>query len=272
MEVDILSKYKKAMVASLSKTFDKHEAQSITDYYFDGKVVLEDSLSEIKIEEDINRINSGEPIQYVTGLSFFYGYHFLLNHQVLIPRPETEELVYWIEKDCKPKHGLDILDIGCGSGCILLSLMLKLNAAKGTGWDISEDALKNTEENASKYNLDVSLEKFDVLNDDMNSLRNKYDVVVCNPPYILKSEVDRMGENVVRYEPHEALFVDDANPLIFYQKVISNLPNLLSQNGCAYFETSDLYHESMELFLKDTDYKFEFKKDMQGNWRMLKVW
>ena len=264
--------YHKKLVETLSSLHGLSEAESMAGYYFDAKKALGKEIDASLFDEELKRLQKGEPVQYVTGLSFFYGYEFFLNNEVLIPRAETEELVYWAISDFKNKNELNVLDIGSGSGCILATALLELEEAKGEAWDISHEALDCANSNIEKYQLSAQTKLKDVLNLNWENQDRLFDIVFCNPPYILESEVKRMDSHVHGYEPHIALFVDGEDPLVFYKQIIRNLNSILKSDGAVYFETSDLYHDELEAFIKSTRYSFEFKRDMQGKWRMLKIW
>jgi len=244
------------------------EKTSIISYYlecYDG--------DETRLNEDIVRLNKGEPVQYVCGYSFFYGFQFHVGPGVLIPRPETEELVYWIETDHKSSLQLRFLDIGCGSGCISVSLLNKLDVARAFAVDISKRALDLTQVNARKYEQELVCLKWNVLESSPLPDFLDLDIVVCNPPYILDSERSRMDDSVLSYEPGEALFVDGEDPLIFYKRVLEmfSVPGV-NPSLQIYFETSDKYHEALEKLCHALMWNYEFRKDLQGNWRMLKCW
>lgn len=264
-------KYKGILELTLKPIYGKSEAASMALYYIDAMKVLGKSISDAQFAEDMHELKCGVPIQYVVGLSFFYGYEFYLNNSVLIPRAETEELVYWAVSDHKNSQAISILDIGSGSGCILISSLLELTSSKGSAWDISPKAIECIKSNSKKYNVDVKAEKVDVLKYNWDIHNEKYDVVFCNPPYILNKERQRMGENVLAHEPSIALFVEGNDPLIFYKQIINSLSHILKESGSIYFETSDLYHEELEEFVSLKQLKYEFRKDMQGAWRMLKI-
>jgi release factor glutamine methyltransferase len=190
----------------------------------------------------------------------------------LIPRPETEELVHWIVSDHrKAPPGLNILDIGAGSGCIVLSLLKALPDSRGTALDIEPAALEVVQDNANIHGVDIDNLRADILDDTQWNQLGSYDVVVCNPPYIMHSEKDRMGAEVLQYEPHSALFVSNADPLQFYRKIMDNVGDKINLGGALYFETSDLYHDELNALLASRSWQYEFRKDMQGAWRMLKV-
>jgi release factor glutamine methyltransferase len=148
---------------------------------------------------------------------------------------------------------------------------LELNISLGVAWDISPKAIECIHSNAKKYNVNANAKLIDVLKYKWEDQDEKFDIVFCNPPYILQDENERMGKNVLAHEPYVALFVEGSDPLIFYKTIIDNISHIIKASGAIYFETSDLYHEELESYLIERKLKHEFRKDMQGAWRMLKV-
>ena len=189
--------------------------------------VLADKIISIRTEDEekfnraIRQIKNNEPIQYITGKADFYGLEFKVNPSVLIPRPETEELVDLIINENKVQQkGLNLLDIGTGSGCIAICLAKELNQAKVSAIDISKDALKTAKENAVLNATLVNFIEYDILKYPLNPFPiSEFDIIVSNPPYITQSEKTQMQNNVLDYEPHLALFVEDTSALIFYEKI-----------------------------------------------------
>ncbi len=220
-----------------------------------------------KLNEIIARLKNYEPIQYILGKTEFFGLSFSVNSSVLIPRPETEELVEWIISNHADLSG-NILDIGTGSGCIAISLVKHIHNAKVSAWDISADALAVAKENAKKNNVNVTFEKVDILN--CNFSDKKWDIIVSNPPYITESEKQKMEENVLNFEPHQALFVEDNNPLVFYNKIADFALQNLASNGSLYFEINRAKGEEIERMLKEKGLSHvELKKDISQNQRMV---
>ncbi len=254
--------------SALKDIYADREIENITRYYMDCQL----GSPEADMLDDISKLKAGMPIQYVTKTSFFYGFQYFIDQGVLIPRPETEELVHWVEQDHKGEADLKILDIGTGSGCILLSLVQKLSTAEALGIDISNEAQMVFEKNVEYLGLNADFSLLDVFDDAaVAKLDQDCDIIVSNPPYILSEEKTRMMTSVIKHEPQKALFVDGKDPLIFYKRIISLLPRLLKADGKAYLETSDLYHDELESVVIDSGMDYEFRKDMQGQWRMLKV-
>lgn len=181
----------------------------------------------------VERLKRHEPIQYILEETEFFGLPFYVNENVLIPRPETEELVELILKE-NNKTGLSILDIGTGSGAIAIALAKHIKNAKVSAWDISSKALDVAALNSKANSTTVSLKQVDALSE--YPLDKKFDIIVSNPPYILDSERKSMEQNVLDYEPHQALFVPDNDPLLFYKRIADIALNLLNAQGKLYFE------------------------------------
>lgn len=254
------------IVNILTINTSEREKENIARYYLECK-----AFDLNIIDNDIVRLNNGEPVQYVCNKAFFYGLEFYVDSGVLIPRPETEELVYWIESDCKRREFKSLLDIGTGSGCIALSIKKKIKTLNVTGMDVSEEAIRVSNRNAADLDLEVDFIKCDVLRKAEEISFHDYDIIVSNPPYILLEERARMGQDVLQYEPRMALFVEGDDPLVFYKTIINKFIKEAQKGSLCYFETSDLYHEDLEKYLQNCDLSYSFRKDMQGNWRMLKL-
>lgn len=213
----------------------------------------------------------GMPLQYVTGTAWFMGKEYTVNEHVLIPRPETEELVDWIIKDHTNKQNISILDIGTGSGCIPISLQLSLPLATTLSCDISEDAIEVAKQNARRLEANVSFIKTDFLNQKMWYNFDQYDVIVSNPPYIPQKEYENMHTNVRDYEPSLALFVPDDDPLLFYRNIAEFGKTNLKSGGIIYCELHKDHAEETERMFKEKGYRTEVRKDMHGNERMIRL-
>ena len=222
------------------------------------------------LNEMIARLKKNEPIQYVIGMEVFCGWTFEVNENVLIPRPETQELVRWIEADWKSDAPCRILDVGTGSGCIAISLSKLLEGAEVEAWDISEGALRVARRNADRNEAQVLFRRVDVLKVCTEDCR--YDVIVSNPPYITESEKQDMEANVLDWEPYTALFVPDADPLLFYRRIAELGVSMLNEDGALYFEINRAYGEETVRMLEGLGYKqIELRKDNWGNDRMIKA-
>ncbi len=240
---------------------------SYTDMVLKKDRVVSDNEKN-SINEIVDRLKSHEPIQYILGETEFYGLKLEVNPSVLIPRPETEELVHLIVKN-KPSKDSKILDIGTGSGCIALALKSVLPKAMVTGVDISEDALNTAKMNAQKNELDVDFKLVDILKWRDYSWP-ELDVVVSNPPYVRELEKEQMEKNVLAFEPEGALFVSDNNPLIFYRAIAEFAQKYLVNNGRLYFEINEYLGAEMTEMLKSMGFSnINLLKDINGRDRML---
>lgn len=214
---------------------------------------------------------TGRPLQYVTGISWFMGREFKVNEHVLIPRPETEELVQWIADEYKDKGNISILDIGTGSGCIPISLQLALPDAYITSCDISEEAINIAKENARRLDAGVSFIKTDFLNQKMWDNFEQYDIIVSNPPYIPQNEYDNMHTNVRDHEPALALFVPNDDALLFYRNIAEFGKTNLEEGGHIYCELHKDHAAATETMFREKGYRTELRKDMHGNERMIRT-
>lgn len=227
-----------------------------------------------KFQAAIERLKNYEPIQYLIGETEFYGLPFKVNQNVLIPRPETEELVDWIINTVDKEKNIRILDIGTGSGCIAISLAKHLPNADTLALDISSGALKVAQENAELNSIDIELVLTDILSICHSSIDEEdiFDIIVSNPPYVRQSEKAEMKSNVLDNEPHEALFVKDEDALQFYKAIVQFAVNNLSENGLLFFEINQYLGNEMIQLLQEYNLKnIELKKDMFGKDRMLKA-
>ncbi|MBC5864452.1 peptide chain release factor N(5)-glutamine methyltransferase [Flavobacterium turcicum] len=220
-------------------------------------------LSQLKLEI---------PVQYVLGKTNFFGLDFEVNPAVLIPRPETEELVDWIiesQKETSKDQNLRIIDIGTGSGCIAISLAKNIPNAQVTALDVSVDALATAQKNAQNNKVDVVFKNQNIL--ETNDLQEQFDVIVSNPPYIRNLEKVEIKKNVLDYEPHLALFVENDNALIFYKKIAELAQKNLKPNGFLFFEINQYLGPEMIGMLQGLGFKnIILKKDIYGNDRMIR--
>ena len=231
--------------------------------------VLADSvrLSEsdlLQIKSIVDRLVKNEPIQYIIGHTYFYDCKINVNQTVLIPRPETEELVDIIIKSNNGIDSLSILDIGTGSGCIPIALKKKLKSANITTIDISKDAIALAKENAIQNQVEINFYDIDVFSADINSF-DKVDIIVSNPPYIPSADKKEMHKNVLDHEPSTALFVEDTTPLVFYERIIKLSKSKLKPGGQLYFEFHKDFGKEINQLLVDANFQeIEIIKDMQG--------
>jgi release factor glutamine methyltransferase len=213
-----------------------------------------------------------EPLQYVLQEAWFFGLKFYVDKNVLIPRPETEELVDWVIANCRfPIDTLSILDIGTGSGCIPVTLKRRLRKARVTAIDISEGALAIAKKNALKLGAEVKFIQVDILDPVASASLEPSDIIISNPPYIPENNKASMDPNVLDYEPHTALFVPDNDALLFYKAIVKFAHTKLNPGGLLFFEIhEDLGHDVISL-LESEGFSATLKKDMQGKDRMLRA-
>ena len=233
-------------------------------FFSEGEIAIWNSiLEQLKLEI---------PIQYLLGKTSFYGLDFEVNENVLIPRPETEELVDWIisnNQAIKKSNNIKILDIGTGSGCIAISLAKNLPNAQVFAIDVSENALVTAKKNAILNEANVTFIKQNIL--ETLDLGQKFDIIVSNPPYVRNLEKEEIKKNVLNHEPHLALFVEDNDALIFYKKITELAQKNLSISGQLYFEINQYLGKEMVVLLEEMGFKdIELRKDIYGNDRMTK--
>ena len=223
-----------------------------------------------KWNQFLSKLMQGKPIQYILGTTEFYGLPFIVNENVLIPRPETEELIDCILEDYQQKDEISILDIGSGSGCIPIVLNAKMPLAKIVSWDVSEKALETAQKNNQLNKTNVAFELQDILK--VENIPFSVDVIVSNPPYVQITEQAEMKKNVLDFEPHLALFVPENDPLLFYRKIGTLAWQHLNENGALYFEINQyLGNETMELLRAIGFQNLELRKDFMKNDRMIKA-
>lgn len=220
-----------------------------------------------RIEKIISRLRNVEPIQYILGVTEFYGLAFNVEPGVLIPRFETEELVDLIVKR-KKNAGIKILDIGTGSGCIAVSLKKFLPESEVWGCDVSDKALEISKQNAALNSVTINLVKYDMLA-SLSFMEGDFDLIVSNPPYVTNNEKKLMRENVLNYEPAGALFVPDDDPLLFYREIALKSEQLLKPGGELYFEINEAYGKEVSELLVKKGFVAEVYKDINGKDRMV---
>ncbi len=263
-------------VQSLSTLHGEREAKSLARIVFEDVFRIYDDHSPKKftytqeLERIQKRLLQHEPIQYILGQADFYGLKFKVNPNVLIPRPETEELVCWV-LEIVANQKISLLDIGTGSGCIPITLKKKLPKAVIWGLDINPAALKIAKENAILNAVDVPFLKGDILNENFWKSLPCFDIIISNPPYIPLSEATLMPRQVKDFEPSLALFVQQNDPLIFYKKIAAFATKKLNKNGQLFFETNEFNGQEVYKLLRQEGFeKVVLKKDMSGKDRMVK--
>ena len=218
----------------------------------------------------IERLLNYEPIQYILGSTLFFGSDFIVNKEVLIPRPETEELISWVLEQLDPDKSIKILDVGTGSGCIAISLAKQLPRADVYAMDISLGALSIAKKNAEANDVVIQFIEASILNWESQDLF--FDVIVSNPPYVRKSEKEMMSPNVLNHEPHLALFVENNNPLLFYKAIVEMSKRNLTSQGLIYFEINEyLAEETKSLFSSTFFEAIQLKRDVFSKYRMLRA-
>lgn len=265
---------------SIRTIYDKREAENIADW------VIENITTKKRWQRSIDKTSltieeltlydqykaellTGKPVQYVLNEAFFCGFRFILNENVLIPRPETEELVQLIVDENREKKSISILDIGTGSGCIPVSLKKKLPETSILSIDISEEAIKTARENARNLGADIHFRTVDFLNEEVWSQFHQYDIIVSNPPYIPFSEKETLNRNVVDFEPEKALFVPQNDPFIFYRKIGQFSRTHLKPEGKGYLEVHEKYAQKVLHIFKQNGYHGRIVKDIYGKDRMV---
>tara|TARA_B100000795_G_scaffold269694_1_gene259973 strand:- start:1006 stop:1896 length:891 start_codon:yes stop_codon:yes gene_type:complete len=294
----ILKEYRKKFIKTLTDLYPKTEIDSffflLIKEYLDFNRVDIVLKSDIKISKEkldqlenaTKRIQQEEPIQYILGKTEFYGLPFLVNKNVLIPRPETEELVECVIlevskfKSLNKKNSINqnseskqltILDIGTGSGCIPITLKKLLPTIEITAIDISKEALIMANKNALLNKVDIDFIQQDILNID--KLHQQFDIIVSNPPYVRELEKKKLKNNVLENEPPLALFVKDNNPLVFYDKIADLAKNKLNKNGVLIFEINQYLGKETVVLLSTKGFRnIQLKKDMFGNDRIIRAY
>uniref|UniRef100_A0AB33JKQ2 peptide chain release factor N(5)-glutamine methyltransferase n=1 Tax=Prevotella sp. GTC17262 TaxID=3236797 RepID=A0AB33JKQ2_9BACT len=262
----------------LTPLYDDHEAAAIVRLVLETRFTMTytdivcggiDSLTDEnkqELETFMHRLETGEPVQYVLGEEQFMGRTFHIEPGVLIPRPETAELCQWIIG--QNRQACDILDIGCGSGCIGVTLAAELSTAHVSAWDVSETALRLTAENAHRLGTTVCTRRQDALQPPPDE--QYWDVIVSNPPYICMKEQAGMEPNVLDHEPSLALFVPDDNPLLFYRAIARYAYRALRPGGKLYFEINPIYaQETLEMLQTEGFGQVEIRNDEFGKKRMI---
>ena len=273
--------YKLFFIEELSAIYDVHEAESFFYLILENKNNLKRIDLALNPELDfldkdlevwktiLDKLKLEIPIQYILGTTSFYGLEFVVDNNVLIPRPETEELVQWIITDNNTKENLKILDIGTGSGCIAISLVKNILNSDVFALDVSVKALAIAKKNANINDANITLIQKNIL--DIIDLNQKFDIIVSNPPYVRNLEKNEIEKNVLDHEPHLALFVNDNDALIFYKKIAELAKINLTKNGLLYFEINQyLAKETIALLVHLGFKNIELRQDIYGNDRMIK--
>jgi release factor glutamine methyltransferase len=283
-----LNEARTVLTKELNKVYDSDELKNIIDLvleYITTMPRMEQVKSKLAyltcgqletIDSITERLKKNEPIQYVLGESWFAGMKFKVNKNVLIPRPETEELVDWIVKENAQRSIINVqfsmIDIGTGSGCIPIAIKKKLPDANISAIDVCSEALFTATENAIDHNTEVDFILLDFLDEDNWAALGQFDVIVSNPPYVRRSEKENMHIRVKEFEPHKALFVPDNDALLFYKKLAGFSLKHLKPGGKLFVEINEVYGDAVtDLFRVAGFINIELKKDMQGKDRMIRA-
>ena len=230
-------------------------------------------IQETELIRILDELRFGKPVQQVLGEADFFGLRFKVNSSVLVPRPETEELVDWIVNSRKNESitASNILDIGTGSGCIPIALKKNIPSSEVFGLDISQEALDIARQNCELNSVEVNLMLGDILDEALDIKHSMFDIIVSNPPYITESEKINMHQNVLQHEPHIALFVADENPLIFYDSIARFSRSHLSPQGYLFLEINESFGKETCALLSNMGFKTELRRDLQGKDRMIRA-
>lgn len=270
---------------SLASRYPEREAKAVIRYLLEVGYglsmadIISGAAESIPFDEmgkKLRRLLNGEPVQYVIGKAEFGGRIFRVTPDVLIPRPETYELCQWVKEkereERKEERDYSILDIGTGSGCIAITLALDMPQAKVEAWDISADALTVARENAQELQANVKFEQVDVLSSLPAQGGLGWVSIISNPPYICQKEAIEMEQHVLDHEPHQALFVPDEDPLLFFRAIARLGQKALHKDGRLYFEINPAYHQELTKMLDEMGYsEIETRKDQFGRNRMIKA-
>lgn len=271
------------IIDNLQPLYDRREAAAIANLYVQSRTGLpnyevalrknesvSDSLLNL-FREDIISLKRGVPVQHVLGEAEFYGLKFAVSPSVLIPRPETEELVQMVVNECSDQE-VRILDIGTGSGCIAISLAKLLPKASVFATDISSDALEIAKKNAAENGVGVTFTRHDILSGTVPFMNTDFDIIVSNPPYVPFSDRSAMHVNVAEHDPETALFVPDNDIFVFYRAIAKTGINVLKDNGIIFVETYHLHQERLAEMFKNNGYSRVGQiEDLNGKQRFLRV-
>lgn len=276
------NEFRQRFVQSLVPLYDLQEARALLRRYVEDRLQMQyylflldaDEPADLPVgwESDLERLSAGEPYQYVLGYTEFCGITFNVTKDVLIPRPETEELVARIIAENSGRAGLSVLDIGTGSGAIAVTLAKNLQQPNVSALDISAEAIAVATQNASRNGVDIRFLQYDIL--QPLPLPEHYDIIVSNPPYVPDADRARMHRNVLDYEPALALFVPDNHPLVFYEAIVHKASASLNAGGKLYFEIYEKYHSELEQLLVSSGFvsvecltdAFGRPRFVQGKW------
>ncbi len=287
----------KQFVEQLKTIYDERESAHIADWVFESVTGIKRLDRIIDKQQELSHSNSQQlqivlqqllrhkPVQYILGEAWFYKMKLKLNEHVLIPRPETEELVEWVVEEIRNNRAeirnkkvdelttynsqLTILDIGTGSGCMSIALKKELPIADLFAIDVSDDALKVARQNAEDHKTAIHFKQLDFLNETLWKSLRTFDIIVSNPPYIPEQEKNKLPKNVVDHEPHVALFVTDNDPFIFYKKIACFAASHLKLKGKIFVEIHEDYSKQVQKLFAEKNFKTEIRKDLFRRERMI---
>ena len=283
-----VGEWQKRLEHILSGIYDEREAANISRWVLSYYLKINEKelrnhverklteAGETAVARTLQRLEQHEPVQYVLGEADFYGLKFKVSPAVLIPRPETEELVNWVIRDLKrPSSSVQqqkILDIGTGSGVIPITIKKHFEEAEVTGLDVSNKALEVAGDNAALNKVQVNFVELDILDKEQWARLESYSVIISNPPYIAEGEKGLVQENVLNFEPAQALFTGTDDALLFYKLITELADEKLVSGGVLYFELNQYHAEAIRHIVQESGFgQVEIKKDLSGNWRMLKA-
>jgi release factor glutamine methyltransferase len=291
----------KDFVEQLKTIYEEREAANISDWVFESianskradRIINKekeiDSSDVEKLNDALQKLLQHQPVQYILGEAWFYKMKLRVNEHVLIPRPETEELVEWVVEEIRNQESeisrpgrpgrtgnkeiekFTILDVGTGTGCIAVALKKELHGAAVFAIDVSEEALSVARENSQDQNVKIDFLQLDFLNENLWASLPAFDIIISNPPYIPENEKTKLAKNVVEHEPHVALFVDDNDPFIFYRKIGAFAGTHLNEKGKVFVEVHEEYANEVQQIFAGEGFTTVIKKDMYGRERMIKA-
>jgi release factor glutamine methyltransferase len=276
-----IAELNRIFLQKLSGIYSKNESSEITKLTFEAlanlsraDILINPGLQlslpiETNLIKALDELMNHKPVQYITGYTWFYKLRFNLSENVLIPRPETEELVDEVVQYLKQNRHQKILDIGSGSGCIPISIKKNNSDCLITSIDISAEAIEMAQKNAALNEVSINFQQVDFLNEAAWNELELYNCIVSNPPYIPISELTSIEKNVKDFEPHLALFVPDTEPLIFYEKILKFSDNHLQVGGVIFMETHENYAEAVMNLFKEKGFEASLKLDLLGKSRMV---
>ena len=279
-----VQKLKQALLSALGSSFESSEARNMVhwlltsyagikpeDVVINPDLMLDDAVVS-RLFAAVEELKNNMPIQYVTGNAHFYGFELNVNRHVLIPRPETEELVQWVLENFSRRPGMRVLDIGTGSGCIILALGRFLADPVLKALDNSPEALTVASGNASQLKMKIDFRRVDIRNRDEWVEFGKFDLIVSNPPYVREMERPAMKRNVLDYEPPGALFVPDDDPMVFYHAIAGFSRDKLSDEGAVFVEINENFGRETEKLFRDYGFtNVELRKDIRKKDRMIRT-